>query len=847
MKKLSRARLSRPSSSSPKRPPQRKPRRSLFETLERREVFNADPLPVLLVISDQRDFFYQEYGDTKLSLEAKGLSVQVAATTTSPSTPHWDSGQTGDGIVTPDLALADVDAAEYSAIVFVGGWGSSMYQYAFDGIYSDALYQGDLATKQKVNDLINDFIDQDKYVSAICHATTVLAWARVDGVSPIAGKTVMTPQGGITQGGGPPVVWNGDYYGYYEFRQSTMMEMNGGITMPHASVGLPGTTADDVWVDGKIITAEDNYSALLFGQVIGDLVLADLAPEPPANTAPIIAAAEFDLNENSASGTTVGSVVASDADAGQSLTYAIVSGNLSGGFAINSATGELTVADSGALDFETSPVFNLIVRVTDNGAPALFVDAPVTVNLLDVNEIPANQAPEIADQTFSIEENPPLGTTAGVVAATDADAGQTLSYAIVAGNTNAVFAIDSVTGELNVVFPDGIDYETNGLFELTVRVTDSGDPALSSEALVTVHVVNMNEAPTMPGAAFVLAENTAAGTVVGQIAGTDEDAGQTLTYSIVGGNAGGAFAVNAATGQIVVANAAALDFETTPLFNLTVRATDNGSPQRSVDAAVTVQLTNVNETPPGPVTWSGPNVLVQATAAGEYIYVWTDAQGRAMAWIAGVNYGPFVLGPEGRVIVYGGGGDDWIFATGSGAPVTIYGEAGFDVITGGRADDVLDGGDGFDRITGHAGNDVILGGPWNDFLDGGDGDDIIVGGDGDDRIQGGTGNNLLIGGLGRDIILGGEGDDLLIGGTTSYDHQTEALRTILAEWTRADSLANRSNNLLAGVNGVRLALGETIQDDGAQDCLPSGNGVDWLFLQLGDYNCQFSASDLVTG
>jgi Ca2+-binding RTX toxin-like protein len=196
--------------------------------------------------------------------------------------------------------------------------------------------------------------------------------------------------------------------------------------------------------------------------------------------------------------------------------------------------------------------------------------------------------------------------------------------------------------------------------------------------------------------------------------------------------------------------------------------------------------------------------------------------------------------------VYGGGGDDWIFATDSGAPVTIYGEAGFDVITGGRADDVLDGGDGFDRITGHAGNDVILGGPWNDFLDGGDGDDIIVGGDGDDRIQGGSGNNLLIGGLGRDIILGGDGDDLLIGGTTSYDNQTEALRTILAEWTRADSLASRSNNLLAGVNGVRLALGETIQDDGAQDCLPSGNGVDWLFLQLGDYNCQFSASDLVT-
>lgn len=821
-----------------------KPRRSFFEQLERREVFSGTPLPVLMVISDQRDFFYQEYGDTKLSLEEKGFAVQVAATTTSPSTPHWDSGQTGSGVVVPDLALADVEAANYSAIVFVGGWGSSMYQYDFNGVYSDPLYRGDIATKAKVNQLINDFVDQDKYVTAICHATTILAWARVDGVSPIAGKVVMTPQGGVTNGGGPPVWWNGHYYTYYEFRQVDMMEMNGGITMPHASVGLPGTTADDVWVDGKIITAEDNFSAREFGRVIGDHLLADL--EPPPNVAPTIAGGVFNLAENTATGSGVGQVVGSDADVGQSLSYSIVSGNLSGGFAINAATGQITVADDTVLDFETSPVFNLIVRVTDDGAPALFADAPVTINLLDVNETPANSAPLIADQTFSIEETPPLGTTAGVVLASDPDAGQTLSYAIVAGNTNAVFAIDSVTGELNVVFPDGIDYETNGIFELTVRVTDSGDPALSSEAIVTVNVVNVNEAPSLPGAALVLAENSAVGTAVGQVIGADEDAGQTLTYSIVGGNAGGAFAINAATGQIVVANSAALDFETTPNFNLVVRATDNGSPQRFTEANVTVQLTDVNEVPQGPVYRSGPNVIVQGTAAGEYIYVWTDAQGRAMAWIAGVNYGPFVLGPEGRVIVHGGAGDDWIFATDSNLPVTIHGDDGFDVITGGRGNDIIHGGYGFNRINGGAGNDILFGGPCNDILEGREGDDVIVGGGGDDRMIGWLGNDVLIGGTGSDFLDAGEGDDLLIGGSTSYDNQTAALQAILGEWTRGASLATRSANLLSGVNGVRLALGDTIQNDSSPDYLPSGNGADWLFLQLGDYNCQQSASDLVT-
>ena len=34
------------------------------------------------------------------------------------------------GNVRPDLALSDVKAEDYSAIVFVGGWGSSMYQYS---------------------------------------------------------------------------------------------------------------------------------------------------------------------------------------------------------------------------------------------------------------------------------------------------------------------------------------------------------------------------------------------------------------------------------------------------------------------------------------------------------------------------------------------------------------------------------------------------------------------------------------------------------------------------------------------------------------------------------------------
>src|SRR5207237_204297 len=58
-----------------------------------------------------------------------------------------------------------------------------------------------------------------------------------------------------------------------------------------------------------------------------------------------------------------------------------------------------------------------------------------------------------------------------------------------------------------------------------------------------------------------------------------------------------AFAVNATTGQITVTNSAALDLETTPSFTLNVTVTDNGTPQLSDTAVITIELTNVNESP----------------------------------------------------------------------------------------------------------------------------------------------------------------------------------------------------------------------------------------------------------
>lgn len=594
----------------------RQTRRSFLEQLETREVFA--PLPVLMVIADQQDFYYQEYGDTRLSLQEAGLAVQVAATTTQPSTPHAGSGQGPDGgIVTPDLTLAAVDADNYSAIVFVGGWGSSMYQYAFNGSYYDARYNGDPATKAIVNSLINDFVDQNKYVTAICHATTVLAYARVNGVSPVAGKLVATPQGGATGNGGPGVFVNGQNYNYFELAQRTMMEWNGATVSASMAVGNPATSADDVIVDGRIITAQDNFSAREFGRVIGQRLNAEDVPPPPPP--------------------------------------------------------------------------------------------------------PVNHAPQIAHQNFNLVENSAIGTNAGLVVASDIDAGQTLTYQIMSGNTNAAFAMDALTGAVNVAFPG------------------------------------------------------------------------------------------------------AIDFETTPVFNLTVRVTDSGNPSLFTDAVVTVNLQDVNEAPPGPVYRSGPNVVVQGTPGTDYIYVWTNAAGQSLVWIGGQVYGAYTLGTGGRVVVFGGEGSDYIYATDSYAPVQIHGQGGHDVITGGHANDLIDGGAGFDRIWAMDGNDQIYAGDNGALLDGGTGNDLLVGGAADDYLFGGDGSDLLLGGNGHDSLEGGAGEDLLIGRATDYDRNQLALTMLFANWQSTGSSASTFSALTAA-----------IIDDGLNDRLIGGDGTDWLAVRAGD-------------
>lgn len=215
---------------------------------------------VLIVIANHH-FFYREYADPRHELERAGYEVVVAAGRRGTCRPHQGSGEGADGgVVRADVAIEQVKAEDYDAVLFSGGWGASAYQFAFDGRYDEAAYNGERSIKREVNRVINEFVEQDKYVAALCNGVSILAWARVDGRSPLAGKTVCAPvrqaAAGVYNGrpAQPSCRWH--------------PEANGARMSPAGSIGQPGTAEDDVAVDGKIITGEDDISAREMGRVL---------------------------------------------------------------------------------------------------------------------------------------------------------------------------------------------------------------------------------------------------------------------------------------------------------------------------------------------------------------------------------------------------------------------------------------------------------------------------------------------------------------------------------------------------------------------------------------------------
>ena len=355
--------------------------------------------------------------------------------------------------------------------------------------------------------------------------------------------------------------------------------------------------------------------------------------------------ASASVAEDAANGSAVIDVDANVGGAAdEGVTYTIETGNIGGAFAIDGNTGEITVADASAIDFESSTSFSLTVRAAEGSATA---DQTIAVSVTDV-------APAVADQTVgSVSETAANGTVVGTVATTQ---DSPTSFSITGGNAGTAFAIDN-NGQITVTNASAIDFEAASSFSLTVQASDGTN---TDSATVTINVTDVGPAVANQTVGPV-SEGATNGTGVGTVA-TTQDA--PTDFFITGGNTGTAFAIDS-SGQLTVADGNAIDFESATLFSLTVQATDGTNTDTGT---VTINVTDIDETPT--FTSTGPFSVNDSAGA-------SDAVGNVDASVGG----PADTGVTYSIIA----GNDDVASDGGGAFVS---DANTGAITVNDADDI---------------------------------------------------------------------------------------------------------------------------------------------------------------
>ncbi|SFC49394.1 surface protein [Flagellimonas taeanensis] len=203
----------------------------------------------------------------------------------------------------------------------------------------------------------------------------------------------------------------------------------------------------------------------------------------PQNTAPVIAAQEFNAFEGISDTRAIGTVVASDAD-NDALTFSIKT-NDNDLFEITTA-GELSLAAGKQLDFTTKEQHTITVEVSDGTDSA---SATITIKVTQTS--PQNIAPEFTIDgelmEFTVQEDISDADVIGTVMATDAD-GDVLTFSIKT-NSDDLFEI-TATGELSLAAGKSLDFETATGHNITVQVSDG---LASTEDIVVILVEDVEE------------------------------------------------------------------------------------------------------------------------------------------------------------------------------------------------------------------------------------------------------------------------------------------------------------------------------------------------------------------
>lgn len=263
------------------------------------------------------------------------------------------------------------------------------------------------------------------------------------------------------------------------------------------------------------------------------------------------------------------------------------------------------------------------------------------------------------------------------------------------GPLDATEVTPPTNGQLTLAADGGFTYAPDADFCGSDSFTyEASDGSQSDTATASIDVTCVNDAPQVSDQGFAIDENSPNGSVVGSMAASDPDAGDTLAFAVTGGSGQAAFAVDSGSGEITVADTAALDFEATPALTLNVDVID--ASLLTASAIVTITLNDLDE----PVQ-AGSLVDQLGSEGVAFAYdassAFSDPDGGALGFVASGLPASLTIDPVSGVIsgvpVVGDAGSYAVLVSASDG--TFSADAGFQLTIGAALEGIF--GDGFEQ------------------------------------------------------------------------------------------------------------------------------------------------------
>ncbi|XP_034545015.1 protocadherin alpha-3-like isoform X5 [Notolabrus celidotus] len=255
-----------------------------------------------------------------------------------------------------------------------------------------------------------------------------------------------------------------------------------------------------------------------------------------------------------------------------------------------------------ALDREKKPHMQLTLTALDGGTPSNSGTSEIEIHVLDTND----NAPVFSRTLYKVQmfENIPIGTAVFTLNATDADEGTNseIVYSLRRKDQDHILDIFKIDPDTGIISVKGkIDYEDRKAFEIRAEARDKGQPPMAAHSKVLVEVIDVNDnAPeiTVTSLLSTVNEDASVGTAIALVSVLDKDSGKngevkceilnTVPFKLE---------TNYRNYYSLVVNGQ-LDREVTPQYNVTISATDEGSPPLSNISVVTVYISDVNDNAP---------------------------------------------------------------------------------------------------------------------------------------------------------------------------------------------------------------------------------------------------------